>query len=117
MKEFKEDINVVSDNAQNLVRTEIKYAKLQLVKDVSGLSSFMFSRFLLTILSFVTYAILMTGLGIYLNNILESNWLGLILAGLLSLIVVAVTYFGRKFMIEHPFQDYVISQMTKKMNL
>lgn len=115
MKEIKNDLTIVSKNSKEFAEAELKLLKLQALEEASTFASFMFSRFLFVVVSTVAYGILVLSAGIYLNEMLDSPWQGLALAGLGSLVMLLLLYLLRKTVLEYPVQNFVIRKLSKKL--
>lgn len=117
MKELKEDIETVTKGAQKFVEAELQLMQLKAVGETSSLVSFIFSRFLFTIMSVIAYATLVISVGLYLNQLMNSSWMGLSIAGIGSSALIGILYLFRKVLIEYPMQNYLIKNLTQKLGL
>lgn len=117
MDELKEDIEVLSDAAKRYLKTEMELFKLEAVDHLSSVGATIFSRFIFTILAVVAYALYITALGIYLNEVLHSDYLGILFAAVISTVLLIIAIAIRKRLIEGPMQDVIIRWFSKRMKL
>lgn len=117
MEELKDDIGTVSDNTKKLVDTEMKLLKLQAVDHFSAYAASAFSRFLFTVMGMVAYGAVIAALGLYLNQLLHSDYLGLLCAAGISLALIMILFMGRRLLIERPIQNMIINDLAKRVNL
>jgi len=101
------------DSIKDYINTRYELATLKAADKVAHLASNTFSYIPIVFLTMLTVLMLSVGLGLYLNYVLESEYLGFFVLGgaylFIGLIVAAV----RKNSIAKPFRNKIIKELFR----
>ncbi len=100
----------VTTNVNAYLKTNIEIIKLELVEQASNIGSRLIANFLVLTVAFLFILFISLSAGFYLSNYFGNNYLGFMAVAGFYFIIGLVLLFGKKYLIENPMREKIISK-------
>lgn len=116
MKIKLEKIEELIDGVKSYAATNIEIVKLEVANRSSVLVSKLLSKLYLGIIVFMFVLFLSLGIGLFLSELLEKNYLGFGIVTSFYLLLAIIFSLGRKKLLEKPIRENFIKELFRNDN-
>lgn len=117
MNTMATDKKLLISKTEKFTKTSIDLLKLNVVEKTADIVSSVTSG--LTVILFVAMFTLFLniGLGLWIGELLQSNYMGFLIVSGFYLIVAIVIYFYQNRLLKNPISDKIVVKLLKNVNL
>jgi len=116
MKIKLEKIEELIDGVKSYASTNFEIVKLEVADRSSVLASKLLSKLFLGIILFMFLLFFSLGIGLFLTELLENNYLGFGIVAFFYLLLAIIFTLGRKIFLERPIRENIIKDLFSNDN-